>query len=164
MTYHQERDGQPQQDSHAGTNDGNQRIFADVPERQRRRMSKQRSQGTKPELAVRKLLYKRGLRYRVNRPLPGLPRRRADIAFLVARVAVMVDGCYWHGCPQHGNTPNTNTAYWVSKIARNRARDAETDRHLAGIGWCVVRAWEHEDPIEIADEIEGIVRARSLKQ
>lgn len=137
-----------------------QRVFDDVPERQRRRMSTQRSSGTDPEIAVRRLLHARRLRYRVDHPLPGLPRRRADVVFPGALVAVFIDGCYWHGCPAHGNTPRTNTGYWAPKIARNRARDADTDRHLHDLGSAVVRAWEHEQPGVVADRVEHLVRAR----
>lgn len=135
-----------------------QRVFEDVPQRHRQRMSAQRSRDTAPELAVRRLLHARGLRYRVDHPLPGLPRRRGDLVFTRVRVAVMIDGCYWHGCPVHGNTPRTNTAYWSPKIARNQARDADTNARLAAAGWQVVRAWEHDDPTAIADRVEHAVR------
>lgn len=123
-------------------------------------MSAQRATGTEPEIAVRRLLHARGLRYRVDRPLPGMPRRRADLIFPGAQVAVFIDGCYWHGCPAHGNTPRTNTGYWTPKIARNQARDADTDRHLAALGWAVVRVWEHEPPGEVADRVEHVIRNR----
>lgn len=123
-------------------------------------MSAQRSRDTGPELAVRRLLHARGLRYRVDHPLPGMPRRRGDIVFTAARLVVMIDGCYWHGCPHHGNTPRTNTGYWAPKILRNQARDADTDLRLRAAGWEVVRAWEHDDPVEVADRVERALRAR----
>lgn len=110
----------------------------------RSRMQTQRTRDTAPELAVRRLLHAAGLRYRVDRPpLPGL-RRRADIVFGPARVAVYVDGCFWHGCPEHGTLPRANSEYWQKKLQRNRMRDVETDRRLMDAGWSVVRVWEHE--------------------
>lgn len=94
---------------------------------------------------MRRAVHAQGLRYRVDfRPLLGL-NRRADLVFTRAKVAVFVDGCYWHGCPEHGTAARSNAGYWVTKIARNRDRDAETDRLLGGAGWTVVRAWEHEN-------------------
>ena len=101
----------------------------------RSRMQVQRTRDTAPELALRRLLHAAGLRYRVDRPpLPGL-RRRADLVFGPARVAVYVDGCFWHGCPQHGTRPKANTDWWDAKLAGNRARDADTDRRLTDAGW-----------------------------
>lgn len=124
----------------------------------RRRMQRQRTVNTGPELAVRKELHRRGLRYRVNmRPDPRL-RRKADIVFLRAHVAVFIDGCFWHNCPDHGSMPRVNQGYWEPKLARNAERDAETDLYLAESGWTVVRVWEHEDPSAAADRIEGVLR------
>lgn len=124
----------------------------------RRRMQCQRTRDTHPELAVRRLLHAQGLRYRVDRaPLPSL-RRRADIVFGPARVAVYIDGCFWHGCPVHGNQPRANSAYWAPKLAGNRQRDTNTDRHLADAGWTVIRAWEHEDPQLVAARVQRAVR------
>ncbi|MEU2200619.1 very short patch repair endonuclease [Isoptericola sp. NPDC019482] len=123
-------------------------------------MQLQRTRDTGPELAVRRHLHAMGLRYRVDRaPLPGL-RRRADIVFGPARVAVFIDGCFWHGCPEHGR-PETkaNPVYWSGKIARNRARDADTDARLAEAGWSVVRVWEHELPSEVAKLVASTVAA-----
>ena len=118
-----------------------------------------RSRDTKPELAVRRLLHAMGLRYRVDRaPLAGL-RRRADVVFGPARVAVFIDGCFWHGCPEHGNPrPAANSWYWPAKIARNNARDQDTDQALAAHGWAVIRAWEHEVPGEVAARVAATVR------
>lgn len=102
-----------------------------------------------------------GMRYRVDcAPLKGL-RRRADIVFGPARVAVYIDGCFWHGCPEHGR-PQTyaNPKYWSAKIERNRARDDDTDRRLAEAGWAVLRAWEHEDPADVAARVSKLVRRR----
>lgn len=121
----------------------------------------QRTRDTAPEVAVRKALHALGLRYRVDRaPLRGL-RRRADIVFGAARVAVYVDGCFWHGCPEHGNPrPASNGQYWSTKIAGNRARDEDTDRRLAAAGWAVVRAWEHEPVADVAARVATTVRTR----
>jgi DNA mismatch endonuclease (patch repair protein) len=112
----------------------------------RRNMQANRSRDTKPELALRRLLHARGMRYRVaTRPLPEL-RRTADIVFRRARVAVFVDGCYWHGCPEHYRVPRQHTGYWSAKIAMNVDRDRDTDVRLHEAGWKVLRFWEHEDP------------------
>lgn len=117
-----------------------------------------RRRDTKPELAVRRLVHAQGLRYRVDaRPLRDL-NRRADMVFTRAKVAVMIDGCYWHGCPEHGTQPRTNPNYWAAKIARNVERDAETNRILVDAGWTVIRAWEHEDPAEVCDRIVSSLR------
>ncbi|WP_411076375.1 very short patch repair endonuclease [Streptomyces sp. cmx-4-7] len=120
-----------------------------------------RSKDTRPELRLRSLLHKQGLRYRVAaRPLPEL-RRTADVLFSKPKVAVFVDGCYWHGCPEHLRESHKNAEFWRSKIEGNRARDAETDRMLGEAGWTVVRVWEHEDPVDACARIEGIVRRAS---
>jgi DNA mismatch endonuclease (patch repair protein) len=92
-------------------------------------------------------------------PIPGSPRR-ADIVFSRERVAVYVDGCFWHGCPEHGTRSKSNVAWWEEKLARVRARDADTDRRLAEAGWLVVRVWEHEDPRVAAENVHDIVRLR----
>jgi DNA mismatch endonuclease (patch repair protein) len=121
--------------------------FASTPA-VRTRMQRQASRDTGPELAVRRLLHRRGLRYRVHvRPVAGL-RRTGDIVFTRRKVAVFVDGCFWHGCPDcYGDRQHkTNTWYWPAKIQRNRARDDDTDLRLAAAGWRVVRIWEHESP------------------
>ncbi len=119
-----------------------------------------RSRDTSPEKLLRKQLYERGARYRVShRPLPGL-RRTADVAFPGVRVAVFVDGCFWHGCVDHCRWPGTNEEFWRNKIEGNRARDAETNRALKESGWTPVRVWEHEDPADAADKIISLVRAK----
>lgn len=123
-------------------------------------MSQQARKDTAPELALRRELHRRGLRYRVERPLPGLPRRRADIVFSRKRVAVFVDGCFWHACPVHGTWPSRNDTWWITKLRRNVERDAETDAHLESLGWLVVRVWEHEVPASAADRVVAAVSAR----
>jgi DNA mismatch endonuclease, patch repair protein len=124
-------------------------------------MQRQRTRDTAPELQLRRALHAAGLRYRVDAPpLPGL-RRRADLVFRPAKVAVFVDGCFWHGCPQHGGrTPHANPAYWTQKMRRNRERDADTDRRLHDAGWLVLRIWEHEDISEAAAAVAEAVRGR----
>ena len=123
-------------------------------------MQANRRRDTGPELAVRRALHTRGMRYRVDHPLPFDRRRRADIAFTRAKVAVFIDGCFWHGCPMHGTTPKTNSAFWVEKIARNRARDDDTTNRLEADGWIVLRFWEHDDSAFCAERVrqalEGI--------
>lgn len=120
-----------------------------------------RSRDTAPELRLRSALHRLGLRYRVAvRPLPDLPRT-ADLVFRSARVAVFVDGCYWHGCPEHYTPPSTNASYWSEKIARNRRRDKETDQRLAAEGWTVVRIWEHEDLERAVERVIAALRWRT---
>src|SRR4051794_22424504 len=124
------------------------------------RMSKQRSRNTNAEVTLRRELHSRGFRFRVHRRLlPGV-RREADIVFGPARVAVSVDGCFWHGCPEHGTWPKNNAAWWHDKIEKNRRRDRETDAALTAAGWLPVRVWEHEDPIEAAARIASLVTTR----
>lgn len=123
------------------------------------RMSQQRRRDTGAEVSIRRVLHARGLRYRVDAPLPGLPRRRADLAFPRQRVAVFVDGCFWHGCPEHKTAPKNNAAWWAAKLARNVERDRETDAHLAELGWRVLRIWEHDDPRHAADRVQAAVQS-----
>jgi DNA mismatch endonuclease, patch repair protein len=121
-------------------------------------MSKLGRRDTLPELAIRSELHRRGLRFRVDRaPLPGL-RSRADIVFGPARVAVYVDGCFWHSCPEHGTRPKANADWWESKLKRNQERDIETGRALREHGWQVVRIWEHEDPVEAANRVIRVLQ------
>lgn len=125
------------------------------------RMQKQPSKDTQPELALRRLLNSRGLRYRLQWPVPGMPRRSIDIAFPSRKLAVFVDGCFWHGCPTHGVQPRHNAERWSAKIAGNMARDRQTTDHLADLGWTVVRCWEHEDAAEAADRLERLILSQS---
>lgn len=119
---------------------------------------------TKPELRLRRLLHASGLRYRVDfPPLPGV-RRRADVVFTRWRIAVFVDGCYWHGCPEHGPKKfGTNAQFWTDKIRTNRARDADTDARLEAAGWSVLRVWEHDDPAVAARRVEAAVRGAAAR-
>lgn len=120
-----------------------------------------RGRDTAPERKLRVLLHQRGLRYRVSsRPLPNL-RRTADIVFPRAQVAVFVDGCYWHGCPEHHRPATKNSAFWRAKIADNQRRDAETNQALADQGWTVVRCWEHEDPESVAERVVVLLEEKT---
>lgn len=124
------------------------------------RMSRQATRDTAPEMEVRRRLHAAGLRYRVHsKPLPQL-RRTADVIFPRARVAVFVDGCFWHSCPEHGSAPVTNGEWWAAKLSRNVERDADTDRQLTDAGWLVLRIWEHEDPGAAAERVARTVRSR----
>ncbi|MGW8555248.1 very short patch repair endonuclease [Streptomyces tubercidicus] len=123
----------------------------------RRNMQAIRSRDTEPERLIRRLVHAQGLRYRVAaKPLPGL-RRTADMVFRPAKVAVFIDGCYWHGCPEHYVPPKTNPGYWSDKVAGNIARDRDTDRRLREAGWTVLRFWEHESPDACALQIAAMV-------
>jgi DNA mismatch endonuclease (patch repair protein) len=124
-------------------------------------MQQQPTRDTKPELAVRRLLHSWGYRYRVDaQPLKSV-RRRADIVFRPVRVAVFIDGCFWHGCPDHGRREHRlNAEFWASKMQRNRARDQETDELLQDAGWLVIRVWEHEPPSEVAQRVAEAVGVR----
>lgn len=119
-----------------------------------------RSRDTRPELLVRRLLHAAGLRYRVSAKPEADLRRAADILFRQARVAVLIDGCYWHGCPDHYIPPKANGVYWSDKVVRNRARDADTNRVLTERGWVVLRFWGHEDLAVVAERIIAVVSAR----
>lgn len=124
-------------------------------------MQGNRSRDTQPELAVRRLVHAAGLRYRVDyAPLRNLRRLRADIVFTRAKVAVFVDGCFWHGCPEHHTAAKTNKEFWSAKVTGNRERDSRTNSILQEAGWAVLRFWEHEDPVIVAAKICDSVRTR----
>lgn len=122
------------------------------------RMARQARRNTSPELRLRSALHSLGLRYRVEYPVPGMPRRSIDIAFTRARLAVFVDGCFWHACPEHGTSPRHNDAWWAEKLARNMARDRETEAHLNAEGWDSIRVWEHENPVTAAAHIRALLQ------
>lgn len=124
-------------------------------------MRANRRRDTAPELAVRRELHRRGLRFRVDyAPVVGL-RCRVDIAFTRAQVAVFVDGCFWHRCPEHGVLPYANGEWWGDKLQGNVARDRRNDRELTAAGWCVVRVWEHEPAFVAADRVCAAVLRRA---
>lgn len=112
-------------------------------------MARTRQKDTDPELRLRRELYKHGLRYRVGYAVLKKPRRLADVAFPRLKIAIFVDGCFWHGCPQHASWPKQNARFWREKIERNIGRDTDTNERLRALGWKVARVWEHE-PVEVA--------------
>lgn len=128
-----------------------------------RSMRSNRGRDTSPEMAVRRAVWARGMRYWVDtRPLPEL-NRRADLVFRRERVAVFVDGCYWHSCPVHATRPSTNSDFWTRKLENTIARDRDTNEQLRAHGWTVLRFWEHEDAAEVADAVERIVQGHSTR-
>lgn len=121
-------------------------------------MRANRRRDTQPELAVRRLVHAAGLRYRVDyAPLPDHRRLRADLVFTRARVAVFVDGCFWHGCPQHHTVAKRNADFWAAKVTGNRARDERVNSTLDDAGWTVLRFWEHEESEAVARAIQDAV-------
>jgi DNA mismatch endonuclease, patch repair protein len=124
-------------------------------------MQGNRRADTRPEIALRSELHRLGVRFRKNKRPVSSVRREADVVFARQRVAVFVDGCFWHGCPEHGVQPRTNSEYWMPKLERNRARDRETNLALKAQGWLVVRVWEHEHPAQAAARIAQILSRRS---
>lgn len=112
---------------------------------------------TSPEVAVRSILHRRGLRFRKRFTIRLGARRwtQPDVVFLREKLVVFIDGCFWHRCPVHGSSPRSNTAYWGPKLDRNVARDQDTNERLAALGWVVVRAWEHDPPVDVADRVQG---------
>lgn len=116
----------------------------------RNQMKKMPRRSSGPEMELRRELFRRGIRYRVNyRALPGTP----DLVFSRPRIAVFVDGCFWHGCPIHGSLPKNNREWWAEKLRRNRERDRCKDAELEALGWTVLHYWEHDDIDDAADEI-----------
>ncbi|MFG0872298.1 very short patch repair endonuclease [Aeromonas media] len=127
-----------------------------------RRMAKVRQKGTGAEVALRRELHQRGLRYRVDYEVLKKPRRVADIAFPCLMIAIFVDGCFWHGCPEHATWPKSNAEFWRQKIETNRVRDDDTNQRLQCTGWIVLRFWEHELPNEAADVVvQAVAMGRS---
>jgi DNA mismatch endonuclease (patch repair protein) len=127
-------------------------------------MSAARRADTAPEVALRSALHRRGYRFRVQRPLEFDRRRRADLVFPKERVAIFVDGCFWHSCPDHGTLPKANHEWWENKLDRNRERDADTDRRLIDAGWQSIRVWEHESAEDAAGRVIATVLARRADQ
>ncbi|MBW9208639.1 very short patch repair endonuclease [Mumia sp. zg.B21] len=120
-------------------------------------MARARRRDTAPELALRRELHARGFRYRVAFPIPGQRRRTIDIAFTRKRLAVFVDGCFWHGCPVHGTSPRQNSEWWRTKLTANQRRDADTTQVLVAQGWTVIRLWEHEPASVAADRVVDLL-------
>jgi DNA mismatch endonuclease (patch repair protein) len=129
-----------------------------------KRMQAVKPRDTAPEKALRSELHKLGLRYQIDtRPVKEL-NRRADIIFRSAKVAIFVDGCFWHGCPKHGTQAKANAEFWRNKIRRNQERDTETNKLLKKAGWKVIRVWEHEDPQKVSKKIYEIIIKRKNKK
>jgi DNA mismatch endonuclease, patch repair protein len=123
-------------------------------------MQSNKGKDTKPELALRSAVHGLGLRFRVSaRPLKDL-RRTADLVFPKAKVAVFLDGCFWHGCPEHHTVAVAHAEFWADKVRGNVARDRDTDERLAEAGWVSLRVWEHEDPQKAALRIRDLVVTR----
>lgn len=139
------------------------RIQPSSPETSRR-MAKVRQKGTDAEVALRRELYRSGLRYRVDYEVLRKPRRVADVAFPGLRIAIFVDGCFWHGCPEHATWPKQNAEFWRQKIDTNRLRDVDTNSRLRSIGWIVLRFWEHESPIAAAETVAQAVAMATVKR
>lgn len=132
--------------------------MADVltPEQRRLNMSRVRAKNTKPETTLRSALHLRGLRFRIHRKdLPGSP----DIVFPRHKIAIFIDGCFWHGCPKHGVRPSTNQKFWVDKIEANRKRDKIASRELRKLGWKVIRIWEHDVKRNVSRVLRSIESA-----
>ena len=125
-------------------------------------MQANRRRDTRPELNLRRELHRRGLRFRVDHPPTPEARCRADIVFTKASVAVFVDGCFWHACPEHGNVPQANREWWRAKLAVNVERDRRNDRELFDAGWQVIRVWEHETVSSAADRVCEAVRQSAV--
>ena len=127
-----------------------------------KRMRAAKPRDTAPEKALRSALFRKGMRFRVDqKPIKEL-NRKADIVFRTTKVAVFVDGCFWHGCPIHGTQAKANAEFWKNKIRQNQDRDADTNKSLKKIGWKVIRVWEHENPEKAAKRISSIIVKRRL--
>lgn len=142
--------------------EASKRIARPVPssEAALKRMKAAKPRDTAPEKALRSALHRKGLRFRIDeKPIKDL-NRKADIVFRSAKVAVFVDGCFWHGCPIHGTQAKANAEFWKNKIEQNQARDLDTNEQLKKAGWRVVRVWEHEDPERVSQKIYSLVVKR----
>lgn len=126
-------------------------------------MQRVRQKNTSAESVLRRELHARGVRYRIHVPVITKPRRVADIALSRLRVAVFVDGCFWHGCPLHATWPKQNSEFWRAKIVANQERDRDTDERLRADGWEVVRVWAHEAPARAADRVAKVIKKRKAR-
>ena len=117
-------------------------------------MARVRSRNTEPETTLRKALWARGFRYRLNTDLPGSP----DLVFVASKTALFVDGCFWHGCPRHYTLPVKNREFWQRKLARNISRDRKADQDLGMSGWTVIRIWEHEISENLDEVVERLAQ------
>src|SRR5262245_10657196 len=128
-----------------------------------RRMSATRGTNNRADRVLRSALHRLGLRFRIQKRLIPGSTRSVDIVFPHARLAVFVDGCFWHGCPRHGTQPKANAEWWRSKIRQNQQRDRDTNRRLRKLGWQVLRIWEHESPDEAANRVLASYRKCVLR-
>ncbi len=122
------------------------------------RMRAAKPRDTDPEIALRKALLEVGLTFDIDVCLLVGSRRRADIVLRKDRIAIFIDGCFWHGCPLHGTWPKENAEFWRSKIEKNKERDRNTNVQLSDEGWKVIRVWEHEDPDDVAQRIASVLK------
>ncbi|OYO06925.1 very short patch repair endonuclease [Enemella evansiae] len=122
-------------------------------------MSRYPRRDTSAEVMLRRALHSLGLRFRLQHKVPGRNRRTIDIAFPRQRLAILVDGCFWHGCPEHGVMPKNNREWWRAKLETNRQRDEDTNERLLEAGWAVVRVWEHSDPTTVANQVRDLLAA-----
>ena len=127
-------------------------------------MRSNRCKDTKPEREIRSLIFKNGYRFRKNYPIRLSNNKlcRIDIAFLRSKIAIFIDGCFWHGCPIHHRLPKTNTDYWIPKFERNKKRDEMNQNLLESDGWVVLRLWEHETMIEMYSKITHVISLRDI--
>jgi len=123
-------------------------------------MSRMPRRDTRPELAARREMHSRGMRFRVSAALPGRP----DIVLTRAKIAIFIDGCFWHACPEHGNIPKNNSLWWSEKLARNQRRDGEKDAALIAMGWSPLHFWEHEPVADVVDLIEAAWREATRRR
>jgi len=135
--------------------------MSDVLTREQRsyNMSQIRGRDTKPEMLLRHALWTTGLRYRVHYRLPGRP----DIVFVSRRIAIFIDGCFWHGCPEHGVRPKTNSKFWNTKIQGNMERDKKNRKLLEEAGWMVLRFWEHDIENDLSSLVKKLKRLLEKK-
>jgi len=125
-----------------------------------KRMKAAKPKDTAPEKALRSALHRKGLRFRIDEKTVKDLNRKADIVFRSAKVAVFVDGCFWHGCPIHGTQAKANAEFWSFKIRQNQERDVDTTKRLEEAGWKVIRVWEHENPEKASEKIYKIIGKR----
>lgn len=123
----------------------------------RSRMEQQKQRDTQPEIRIRSILHRTGYRFRADIRPESFLKTRADIVFTRVKLAVFIDGCFWHSCPVHRTTPKSNTAWWLAKLEANRKRDRAADEALGKMGWKVMRIWEHEDPEKDARRIASVL-------
>lgn len=129
------------------------------------RMEAGKPKDTRPEMELRAALITLGSKgFEVNHKALTDLRRNADIAFLSERIAIFIDGCFWHGCPKHGTWPKANAEFWRAKIERNKERDIDTNKKLRAAGWKVVRVWEHENMVKVAKRISKLLEVRASSQ